>query len=457
MKLLMHALTASAFLLQHACAARLHPGLWTSTRSHQEELAGHPRALQQGANGASCPSGVYINELRFYFPIPNEGIFIELAGPADTSLANFNIVQFNADGEVADFTRLPAGAAPLESAANTPLGLQVVPFGTLPDFGGVMIVDPRGFLCDFVSWGATITTSDASTSLPPGVTSFNVGEPSTSNGEEAFGRTDAGPFGTTGPAFMRFDTASPGQLNAFQGVALAEAFPSTSTTAGHNTGSTTGTTAGPNSSGTTGSTTGPNTDSTTVVGPNTESIAGSTTGSTSTSSSCSSGVFVNEIRYQDGTTGDGEFIELAGPAWTDLTGITIATYNRFGFAEGLFDAPPNTVLDGGTSTSSPLGFSVVFSGRLLNEGGVVVLDRDGSVCDFVSWGGSITTEFPTVAGFDAIPVGLQSLDIGLTASETPGPRESFGRIDSGSGTVAPFWVLFDDDATPGQVNVGQVS
>src|SRR5688572_30989624 len=43
-------------------------------------------------------------------------------------------------------------------------------------------------------------------------------------------------------------------------------------------------------------------------------------------------VFINEIHYDNTGTDAGEFIEIAGPAGTDLTGYSIVLYNGVGGA-----------------------------------------------------------------------------------------------------------------------------
>ncbi len=49
-------------------------------------------------------------------------------------------------------------------------------------------------------------------------------------------------------------------------------------------------------------------------------------------------VFINEIHYDNVGTDTGEFIEVAGPAGTDLTGWSIVLYN--GNGGGLYDTDP---------------------------------------------------------------------------------------------------------------------
>lgn len=358
------------------------------------DLSGRLRELQQGANGSGCQSGAFINEFRYQNSgDPGEGPFIELAGPAGTSLTNFEVVRFNGDGTLDQSFGAFFGSS-LRASPNTgsSLGIIILNAPGIPDIGGVMLKDPAGVVCDFVSWGVTLTTPDSF--IPAGVTSFDIGLPPTDNANESFGRIDDG---SASPVFVRFDNASPGKVNQVQIDTLP---PPPSLPPG------------------------------TIV------------------SGCPSGVFVNEVRYQDsGSSAEGDFIELAGPVGTDVSQLSLTGFT-FGFPDRFFDFDFGAALVGDPGSS--LGFNVLFPGNLDSTGGVLVTDRDGVICDFVSWGGAFITDDPNSA---FVPFGIRSVDIGLTASANP--NESFGRVDDGTG--APQWARFDNGATPGLVNQGQLS
>ncbi|HEY0726613.1 MAG TPA: hypothetical protein VGD38_00985, partial [Pyrinomonadaceae bacterium] len=57
----------------------------------------------------------------------------------------------------------------------------------------------------------------------------------------------------------------------------------------------------------------------------------------------SSTVFINEIHYDNSGTDTGEFIEIAGPAGTNLTGWRIELYNGNGGARYDNDALSGTI------------------------------------------------------------------------------------------------------------------
>lgn len=176
-----------------------------------------------------------------------------------------------------------------------------------------------------------------------------------------------------------------------------------------------------------------------------------------TVSLCPSGVFINELRYQDSgsSPGEGEFVEFAGPPGTSLNFFMFVMYDRLvsGAVSFFLELSLDDTISG--EVGSPLGVSTAVSSfgiDIPDSGGLALLDHSGLVCDFISWGGSFTTDDPFVPG-------LTSFDIGLTASDNPGPTESFGRIDPGTGM--PQWIRFDTlsglSASPGQLNAVQDS
>src|SRR5918992_122410 len=67
----------------------------------------------------------------------------------------------------------------------------------------------------------------------------------------------------------------------------------------------------------------------------------------------SSTVFINEFHYDNASTDTGEFIEIAGPAGTNLTGWRIELYNGNGGAR--YDNDPLT----GTIPSQQGGYGTV--------------------------------------------------------------------------------------------------
>lgn len=159
-------------------------------------------------------------------------------------------------------------------------------------------------------------------------------------------------------------------------------------------------------------------------------------------------VFINEFHYDNAGADVGEFIELAGPAGTDLNGWQLVLYN------GLDGRSYRAVsLSGvlGDVTGSGFGFQVInFSTNGLQNGapdGMALIDAFGGVQEFLSYEGSLIA-------LDGPALGLASRDVGVSESATTPPGASLQRTGQGSLAEDFIWqaaVL----ATPGAGNPGQ--
>ena len=114
-------------------------------------------------------------------------------------------------------------------------------------------------------------------------------------------------------------------------------------------------------------------------------------GSTST-------VFINEFHYDNAGTDAGEFIEIAGPAGTDLTGWRIELYNG---ANGLrYDNDPLV----GTIPSQQGGYGTVSLSYAVNgiqngnPDGIALINPSNVVVQFLCYGGSFNANDQTAAG-----------------------------------------------------------
>ncbi len=121
-------------------------------------------------------------------------------------------------------------------------------------------------------------------------------------------------------------------------------------------------------------------------------------------------VFVNEIHYDNTGADSGEFVELAGPTGTDLTGWALALYNG---SPAALAAYSTVTLDGrvlGDDTGTGYGFSVVaFPANGIQNGapdGLALIDPDGNVQQFLSYEGSFTAVAGPAAGLTAVDIGV---------------------------------------------------
>ena len=156
-------------------------------------------------------------------------------------------------------------------------------------------------------------------------------------------------------------------------------------------------------------------------------------------------VFINEFHYDNTGTDTGEFIEIAGPAGTDLTGWSIVLYN------GANGTVYNTINLSGIIPEQDNGFGTLdFATLGLQNGspdGFALVDNTGSVVQFLSYEGTFTAT-------DGPAAGLTSTDIGVSEPSSTPIGFSLQLTGTGSTPDDFTWSAPADD-TPGAVNNGQ--
>lgn len=159
-------------------------------------------------------------------------------------------------------------------------------------------------------------------------------------------------------------------------------------------------------------------------------------------------VFVNELHYDNDGADIGEFIEVAGPAGTDLTGWSIALYN--GSNGAVYDTLALSGVLG--DIGAGFGFSVVeLPANGLQNGapdGLALVDDAGAVTEFLSYEG------PIIA-VDGPANGMTSSDIGVAESGDEPAGLSLQRVGTGS-QAADFTFAAPIAETPGAANTDQV-
>ena len=165
-------------------------------------------------------------------------------------------------------------------------------------------------------------------------------------------------------------------------------------------------------------------------------------------------VFINELHYDNAGTDAGEFVEIAGPAGTDLTGWRIVLYNGAPAQRTAY----NTVTLSGAIADQQNGFGTVRvaygangvqnggAGATGEPDGVALVDPAGNVVQFISYEGVFTAA-------DGPAAGMASTNIGAFEDGTRSGT-SVGLVGSGSAAGDFRWALIADD-TPGGVNIGQ--
>ena len=156
-------------------------------------------------------------------------------------------------------------------------------------------------------------------------------------------------------------------------------------------------------------------------------------------------VFVNELHYDNAGGDVGEFVEVAGPAGTDLTGWSVVLYNG---SDGGVD---KTIALSGTIDDEGSGFGALSFARAgIQNGapdGLALVNAGGEVLQFLSYEGTFTA---TGGPAD----GMTSEDIGVDEQPAPPAGQSLQLKGTGT-TYEDFAWAEPTPESPGSVNAGQ--
>lgn len=161
----------------------------------------------------------------------------------------------------------------------------------------------------------------------------------------------------------------------------------------------------------------------------------------------STGVFINEIHYDNAGADEGEAIEVAGPAGTDLAGWSLVLYN------GSNGAVYDTTALSGVVPDQQNGFGTLYFTYPTNgiqngsPDGVALVDAAGSVVQFLSYEGTLTA-------VDGPANGMTSTDIGVAEDSGTAVGDSLQLAGEGAVYEDFTW----NSAAPntfGSVNTGQ--
>ncbi|MFS1702950.1 ExeM/NucH family extracellular endonuclease [Alteromonas sp. AMM-1] len=155
-------------------------------------------------------------------------------------------------------------------------------------------------------------------------------------------------------------------------------------------------------------------------------------------------LFINELHYDNVSSDVNEFVEIAGPAGTDLTGVSIELYNGNG------GTVYSTVALSGTIPNQANGFGTLvtyISGIQNGSPDGVALSYNGELIDFISYEGDLTATSGSASGVTAS-------DIGVAETGTTLDSESLQLSGTGS-EVCHFSWSGPAAASPGEINAGQ--
>lgn len=160
-------------------------------------------------------------------------------------------------------------------------------------------------------------------------------------------------------------------------------------------------------------------------------------------------VFINEIHYDNAGTDQGEAVEIAGPAGTDLAGWSLVLYNGNGGA--VYDSREiGAVIPNQQNGYGTVAVEYTTTNSSIQNGspdGIALVSDQGEVIQFLSYEGSFT------AG-DGPAAGLTSSDIGV--SESSGTDAGFSLQLIGTGTTYEAFTWTEPrEGSFGSVNTGQ--
>lgn len=159
----------------------------------------------------------------------------------------------------------------------------------------------------------------------------------------------------------------------------------------------------------------------------------------------SGSVFFNEFHYDDKGSDQNEFVEVAGPSGTDLSGWTVVAYN--GSTGDMYKTVNlvGTILDQqGCMGTESVSFSGLQNG---SPDGLALVDPAGDVVEFISYEGTLTASNGPAAG-------MTSTDIGVSENGSGSKNDSLQRAGTGS-TPGDFTWASPSRANRDRINSGQ--
>jgi predicted extracellular nuclease len=157
-------------------------------------------------------------------------------------------------------------------------------------------------------------------------------------------------------------------------------------------------------------------------------------------------VFINEIHYDNAGTDAGEFIEIAGPAGTDLSGYSVVLYNGANGASYDTDALAGTIPDQNNGFGA-VSLSYPANGIQNGAPDAVALVQGSTVIQFLSYEGVFTATNGPAAG-------MVSTDIGVSQNGSDAIGLSLQLVGAGT-TYSDFTWSAPSAQSPGSANAGQ--
>ncbi len=428
-------------------------------------------------SAASLPA-VRISEIHYDNAGADAGEAVEISGPRSTNLSGWRLVLYNGNPSQRNVygTIALSGVIP-ETTGCGARGVLVFATPGLqnggtnaPEPDGLALVDPSNTVVEFLSYEGSFTAAGTVSTANPaaGMTSTDIGVSEvgseSANPVTSLKRNDAdgvwnspttNNFGTCNvpPAEVASVLIEPASATIVVGTTqqfTATAFDAVSQPiAGVAfTWSSNGAVASINATGLAkGEATG---DAIiTATAPNGESGSASLHIEEAPPPPLPGTIRFSEIHYDNGSTDQGEAIEIEGPGGTSLNGWSIALYNGDPSSSSTPLKVYNTRVLSGTIIASCSGRGVLSFTYLVNgiqngdPDGFALVDASGSVVEFLSYGGTFIAADGPAAGIPSTNVGVKessntpvghSLQRGLTTGVWFGPTtNTFGACNGDGG------------------------
>ncbi len=463
---------------------------------------------------AGTSSTTFINEVHYDNNGADVGEFIEIVTPTGTDLTGWSIVLYNGNGGVTYDTDL------LSTATVTTVGGRDFYVINYPANGiqngapdGFALVDNNGNVVQFLSYEGSFTATNGPatglTSTDIGVSELGTEAPGlslqltgsgTTYGDFVWGLapvTATAGAANTGQSFggaPQPGTLSIGDASVAEGDEGTTSLVFTVTRSGGSAGEVSASYALTNTTTSNDDFTGPTSGTVTFADGQTTatitiSVVGDTnieidesfdltlfnpTGGATIADNMATGtifnddlppqgppeVFINEVHYDTAGADVGEFVEIAGPAGTDLTGWSLVLYNGNG------GVVYGTIALSGVIPNQDDGFgTLAFLTPGLQNGapdGFALVGPAGQVVQFLSYEGPLTATNGPAVGLTSTDIGvsensaplgtsLQAGGTGFTGNDfafQPSQTATFGQINTGQDFVAanPNGTLFVQDA-----------
>ncbi|NMH60390.1 ExeM/NucH family extracellular endonuclease [Alteromonas ponticola] len=335
----------------------------------------------------------FINELHYDNAGSDENEFVEIAARAGTDLGGYSLEFYNGNGGSVYGTLTLSGVI---SAQQGGMGTLAFAFAGIqngsPD--GVALISPEGDVIQFLSYEGQFTASSG-TAAGMDSTDILVAEESSSPVGYSL------QLGGQGSTYAEFAWQTSNEATA-DAVNLNQIFGNGNPGDGGGDGGDTGDVSGVN------------------------------------------GLFINEFHYDNEGSDIDEMIEIAGPAGTDLSNVSVVLYNGNG------NGPYQILSLSGTVPDQQNGFGtvVIYHAGIQNGApdGIALVAGD-EVLEFISYEGTMTAESGPAAG-------MTSEDV--LVSETGGTPVGFSLQRTGEGNKkCSFSWQEPAVASAGQVNSGQ--